>query len=1094
MQNKNYFLLFVLLCTIFFCTHFVHAAPPSGFTNQLLASNLNLPTDFAYAPDARIFITLKNGQVVIFKNGAVLPTPALSFTNVQAGISTGGDRGLLSVALDPNFSQNGYLYLAYTTAANHERISRFTTSGDTINPASELVLIENPDTWTGFLNAVTLRYNGTDGKLYASVGSNGLSNNSQDLGSLDGKLLRLNLDGSIPTDNPFTAIQGAKGAIWSYGLRNPWKMNIEPSGTALIGDVGENNYEKIVRSAKGANFGWPTFEGDCTPNCNGITPPLYVYPHNGNGAAVVGGDIYRGTGFPTQYRNNYFYGDYVQGYINMLTLGTSGNVTATSTFDSGLGSIATVNSFPDGCLYYAVIFPGELHRYCYAIQPVLHASVSATPTYGSLPLAVNFSSAGSTDSSGTALNFSWNFGDNTTGTGATTSHSYTQKGIYTATLTASNANGSSTATTKIWAGYLPPTPHITAPLNGAKYSDGDTINFSGNATDPQDGNLGANSLSWLVTFHHNTHIHSPTTYASTTSGSFTVPNNDEPSPVTWYEIDLTATNSAGLASTTALNIYPNVTTTHYLSNPSGAQILLDSQPITTPYDDQSVAGFVHSLSVNSPQTIATTSYNFASWSQGGAQTQTYTTPLATTTITANFTQNTGGGGTTGTFTSSASLDAATYNPNQALFINTSVTDTANLTNALTDVEIYNSSGTKVAQNTTPTNFTAGQASNLSWNTTAPNATGTYSVKIGVFASDWSKAYYWNDNAASFNVGTGTPPPPPPPNTPPTVTDSVSLNGTSFPPNSTTTLTTTATSDQTVTVNLDTEIYGSSGKVLQQNKVVTLTANQPLNSAWNLTTPSATGTYSIKVGIFSNDWSKLYKWDDNAGVLQVGSSTPPPPPQNLTFIVSASMPKSTFNPSEQSTLTTNVTATGDVPNVAIDTEVYDSSGTKVAQKVVNTSLTANQQSSNAWNLAVPATNGAYVVKVGVFSGDWSKAYYWNNAAFKFNVGTPPGGPQPGVTYTINVITPKNNATVSGVTEVQAVINGLDINTYNIGWRTGGGQYFNLDTEPYTQTYKHAWIDFSAWNWNANNVYPLEWQATDQSGNVIGHQLNSVTVQH
>lgn len=201
-----------------------------------------------------------------------------------------------------------------------------------------------------------------------------------------------------------------------------------------------------------------------------------------------------------------------------------------------------------------------------------------------------------------------------------------------------------------------------------------------------------------------------------------------------------------------------------------------------------------------------------------------------------------------------------------------------------------------------------------------------------------------------------------------------------------------------------------------------------------------------------------------------------------------MPTSTFQSGANATLTTNVAATGNLANVVVDTEVYNASGTIVLQNVVPASLVANQLFSNLWNVTLPAANGRYTVKVGIFPADYSALYFWIDRAFQFNIGTPLGPPQPGVTYPLTVLQPANSSTVSGLTEIQAVINGLDINTYTISWRTGTGTFFPLDTDPITQAFKHAWIGFSTWNWlPPGSAYPIEFQATDQKGNVIGDTL-------
>ncbi|HZZ99427.1 MAG TPA: hypothetical protein VFK07_01825, partial [Candidatus Paceibacterota bacterium] len=237
------------------------------------------------------------------------------------------------------------------------------------------------------------------------------------------------------------------------------------------------------------------------------------------------------------------------------------------------------------------------------------------------------------------------------------------------------------------------------------------------------------------------------------------------------------------------------------------------------------------------------------------------------------------------------------------------------------------------------------------------------------------------------------------------------------------------------------------------------------------------------------WGQLYTWNDNAGAFSITQNSNPGP---TAFVVSASLPNNTYSPGAQGTVTTQVAATKNIDNVVVDTEIYDANGAKVGQNIVPANLLANQLFSSDWNLILPQSNGIYTIKVGVFSGDWSSTYFWKNNAFQFTIGTPLGGPQPDQTYPINVMVPSNGATVSGTVEIKAVIDNLAINTYTISWRVGNGSFVNLDTDPVTQSYKHAWIDFSNWNWSADHTYQLQFQATDSAGDVIGNQ--TVTVIH
>lgn len=1171
-------------------------ALPTGFSNQLITGGLSLPTDFASAPDGRIFIAQKNGSILVFKNNQLLSSPALSMT-----ISTGGDRGLLSMALDPNFSANGYVYLLYTTIGNHQRISRFTMAGDTISSTTEKVLLENPEVWSGFLNAGAVRF-GPDGKIYASFGSNGGGMIAQDLSTLDGKFVRLNADGTIPADNPFVNLPGAQPSIYAYGFRNPWRFNFGSDGKALIGDVGEDTYEKIVRAEPGANFGWPTFEGNCIPNCNGITPPLYVYPHNGAGAAVVGGDTNHGTNFPTSFSNNYFFGDYVQGYLKAMDIDfLNGDVHSVQDFASGLGSLAAINMGPDGCLYYLTIFPGTFHKICYNAPSTVTAQAGVDKISGTLPLAVQFNSTGSGDSSGAEVNYAWDFGDGTSGTGSNPMHTYTSKGIYKITLTVSNAGGSATSNLTVWGGYLPPSATINNP--NAVWSAGDTISFSANASDPQDGPMPASAFFWRIIFHHNTHIHPPVEIVGQTSGTFMIPTelHTETTDLA-YEFQLTVTDSAGLSTTISRTIQPNIVNLVIDSNPSGIGLLLDSQPITTPYTAAAIPGYLRSLGAPAPAIVGNASYNFSSWSDGGTQTHTFAMPTTsasydvtyqagpsaapaiTSAVTLDHTSYAPGAIVNGTLTISSNTslggvivdaelwngaqkigqffttaniiagqeltlthtDTATstpgnytikigifkgdwstlysWNDNAATLVIGSSTTTPpsppqnfvigatasstnpaagssfainalvnapqNLNNVIVDTEIWGSGG-KVLQNVINTNLTAGVVYQTPWTITAPGA-GAYTIKVGVFAGDWSSLFSWNDAALTFTTSDASTTPPPPPAT--SVTSSVTANPAAPSAGTALALTTSIQSSQPLGMaHIDTEMWKDGVKVAQSFTSQYI-ASGNTTTVWNTTAPQ-NGVYTMKVGIFSPDWSHVYHWNDNALSLTIGNSTPPsPPPANPSFALSITASSTVYQGGTPATFTSNIVSTADLPNVLMDTEIDDPSGVLLIQNVVPVNLIANQLFKSDWNVVLPSTAGQYGMKIGIFSQDWSKEYFFKSGAYQFTIGSPLPPPAPGATYPITIVAPGNGADVSGIVEAKSYLQGLDINSYTIAWRTGTGIFFTLDTDPVTKSIKHAWIDFSAWNWNANQLYPLEFQATDVHGNVIGDQGITVHVVH
>ena len=965
------FLLLSALCLIAITATYsdTHAAP-AGFTNQLITAGLSLPTDFAFVPDGRILITLKNGRVLVYENNHLLSTPAL-----DKAVSTGGDRGLISIALDPNFSSNRFVYLMYTTTANHQRISRFTMNGNTIDPGSEYIVLQNDQTWTGFLNAGAIRF-GSDGKLYGSFGSNGTGTNAQDLSNLDGKFIRINSDGSIPGDNPFAATPGAQQAIYSYGLRNPWRFNFDQSGRAIIGDVGESSHEKIVRATAGANFGWPTVEGDCRPNCGTITPPLFTYPHVGTaGSAVVAGAVYTGTSFPAQYQGKYFFGDYVSGALRYINSDGSG---ALQSFEPAAGTLASIHMGLDGCLYYIDIFPGELHKICYGTVTSVTAQAAADITSGSTPLDVQFSSAGST---GTNLAYHWDFGDGAISSEANPQHTFTTQGVYTVHLRVTGSEGEATTTLSIWSGYSAPHATITSPTLGTTYLIGDTIFYSGTATDAQDGALPASAFKWNIVFHHNTHIHAPDDIIGVSSGTLAITPHEENGADTWYEIILTVTNSAGISTSVRREVHPRVTVTSSATEtPTGLSAQLSS------------------------------TFGFA--------------------------------------------------------------------RALADIELWDTA--KRDQIVLPLNLPAGEPVTLSWDTiTAPP--GTYTVKIGIFADDWSKLHSWNDNAGTITVQTSTAP---------VFSVQVTPDRTAYSPGQSMMVTSSVTVNQNLPdLLLDTELWGPAGKIRQWLMLFHGTPGATFNLITGGTAPPTPGIYTLKTGIFSDDWSHLYAWNDSAGSLTVEDSTGP-----VAFVVSGSLPKSSFAPGETTTITTNVAATRDIPNVVIHTEIYDPLGNQKAAHATQGDLIANQLLSTDWVTQLPHDHGQYVLKIGVFPSDYSQLLFWKNNASEFSVGAPLPSPTPGQIYPIAVTVPTDGGTVTGLTEIQAAISGLDINSYTLGWRTGSGDYFELDTDPVTKSFKHAWIDFEPWNWMPNHTYILDFEARDMEHRIIGTKSITVHVEH
>ncbi len=329
---------------------------PAGFSRSTYTSGLLAVTAMAFAPDGRLFICQQNGElrVVPAGGGAPLATPFHTFT-----VTNQGEQGLLGIAFHPSFTSNGFVYVYYTspTPNNHNRISRIVASAGNPNVSTgvETFMLDDlpPVGVGGNHNGGALHFSPIDGKLYVAIGEQGTASNAPSMTSRFGKILRYNDDLTIPTDNPFFGTAtGVYRAIWALGLRNPFTFAFQPgTGRMFINDVGQNTWEEVNEGIAGSNYGWPTTEGPTTDPR--FRAPIYAYVHSGglvSGNAIVGAAFYNTSAatFPPSYVGTYFFGDYVDGWINRLDPSNGNAVyafarTGSSVFDLKVG--------PDGALY-----------------------------------------------------------------------------------------------------------------------------------------------------------------------------------------------------------------------------------------------------------------------------------------------------------------------------------------------------------------------------------------------------------------------------------------------------------------------------------------------------------------------------------------------------------------------------------------------------------------------------------------------------------------------------------------------------------------------------------------------------------------------
>lgn len=625
------------------------AALPEDFERTTLATGLEEPTVIAFPGATRVFVGQRNGVIRILDDDVLLDEPLF----VIETDTNNGERGLVGLALHPDFARNGWLYAYYTTFEPRNRVARFTVDGDTADPASEVLIWENLDTASDWHHGGAICF-ANDGTLFITTGDQFDSNTAQDLEGHHGKLLRVNDDGGIPADNPYASDPVMAPEVYAVGLRNPYRSSYDgETGTLYIGDVGGNgtsSWEEIDVAVSGANYGWPDQEGEeCyITDCSEITLPIFSFQHDdpdwfwkSEQGCITMGPRYRGTEFPEEYRGSLFFGDYANRWIRRVTIDDGGAVVEESVFDSApdSGTIVDLKEGPDGALYYVTVgIPwsgrfdeGALHRIRYTgtgnDAPV--AVSSADPVAGPTPLVVQFASAGSFDPDGAPrpLSYAWDFGDGESATEADPTHTYTTPGKYVAVLVVSDgAAETSAAPIEIMAGNAPVVT-LLAPAEGTTYRAGDVIEYGASAKDVEDGSLAASAFEWQVVLVHAGHVHpflGPS--AGSTEGSFTVPASGHPPEDTYYEIQVTATDSDGLRGRASRAVLPEVVLVTFDTDPSGIPIFLDSEPESTPRIYESIPFYEHEVEAQERFVLDGVAHRFEAWSDGGARAHTWVTP------------------------------------------------------------------------------------------------------------------------------------------------------------------------------------------------------------------------------------------------------------------------------------------------------------------------------------------------------------------------------------------------------------------------------------------------------------------------------------
>jgi glucose/arabinose dehydrogenase len=666
---------------------------PGGFGETTLATGLNQPTAVDWAPDGRMFIAEKQGVVRVRTPQGDL----LTLLDIRDEVNSRSDRGLLGLAVDTDFETNGYLYLLYVHELNPlspdsldpmvSRLTRVTVKPDNTleNPTDpETVILgteddepcPDPDNTRDCIPADfkwhvigTVRSDPSDGTLWVGTGDthdplvvDGTSYRPLDNNTYAGKILHIDRNGHGLPNHPFCPqdadLTHVCTKIYAKGFRNPYRFTLRPGERGpAVGDVGQG-HEELNLTRPGGNYGWPCYEGnvkywvhDDQPRCleeyakegapDAAAPPSWTYPRPPAGSAIVAGPTYPGGNYPSDYNGKIFIGDYVQGWVKLLSVNSNDQVTGEEDFATGLPPAVDLELMPNGDLAYVDIgfgTGGSVRRFTYAggnLPPTPVAS--ATPTEGEAPLDVQFEGSGSTDPEDDSLTYDWDFGDGSPHSSeADPVHTYTDPGSYTARLTVDDGhdrNPNTTVHIEV-GGNEPPTVEISEPVDGATYRAGDVVELAGSASDPEDGQLTGEDLEWRVLLRHGTHLHDEGTFTGEQAQFLTDDGHDADSH---YEITLTATDSGGRSAEQRIEIQPETVDLTLFSSPIGAPITYpDAGTSPAPVEVTAAVGFKATIEAADTFVHGGRTYRFVSWSDGGARQHQITVPATDATLTADY--------------------------------------------------------------------------------------------------------------------------------------------------------------------------------------------------------------------------------------------------------------------------------------------------------------------------------------------------------------------------------------------------------------------------------------------------------------------------
>lgn len=619
---------------------------PDGFEMITVAEGLNLPLDFEFMPSGAIMVAEKGvgvdidgiSQLKLVENGTVVAQPVLTLsTNVF------WDSGLLAFVLDPDFANNGFLYVWYATGENALgwdgestlRLSRFTYDFGTRTADSEAIMLEL-DQWYRFHHGNSLLFDPA-GDLLVGIGDIANPSSVQSLSTWVGKILRIRPkpDGTytIPSDNPFTDDPTARPEIYALGVRNPFRMTQQSSdGTIFVGDVGASTWEEVNLLQAAANYGWDIREGPCPKNevlpCDPTPPeftdPIIYYQHGNNGqGSVTGLTFYEGDAFPEEYHNQLFFADYAQSFVRVGDVNSGTH----ELFADGTTLFGTLDiRYQHGGLYLLNIINGTISYIYYSDSDNLNptAAIMADVVQGPAPLTVNFTAIAS-DPDDPVLTYHWDFDDGSPEVITTTNTivwTFSADNTYNVSLKVTDPRGGESPTVTqpitVYSGEYPTVDlSIKDDVGRTLYHGGDTITYRVNRSTLADLDP-ITPFTWRIDLHHNVHTHPIVVDYPTIEDTFVVPtDNHDGDADLWYQFIVTMHLLSGQEIVIARAIYPEVVNVTVDSDPR-TWLSVNGVERRTPYQLPSIVGVENTLSA--PEEINQLGlYEFHEWVWSGGQ-------------------------------------------------------------------------------------------------------------------------------------------------------------------------------------------------------------------------------------------------------------------------------------------------------------------------------------------------------------------------------------------------------------------------------------------------------------------------------------------